>query len=51
MIDSIARWVARHLPQRIRYWVFIQLGVEHIQPNEIVPEMEYTKILARIRKG
>lgn len=42
---------ARLVPQRIAYWVFVQLGVDAIRPDEVVPEVEYMTVLSRIPGG
>lgn len=49
-LNTVAFWIARHLPKRIRYWVYVDIGVNHIHDDEIVPEVLYTDILARMEK-
>lgn len=47
LADRIAMHIAKHLPQRICYWVLIREGVRHIRDNEIVPEVPFTEVLSR----
>jgi hypothetical protein len=48
--EKIACFIAKHLPREIKYWVFIQLGVEAIHSDEVVPEVTYTEVLQRIAR-
>lgn len=40
--------VAKRLPKSVIYWSFINVGIDHIKDNEIVPEVKYTEILQRL---
>lgn len=40
--------LARLVPKRIAYWVFIQQGIKHIRPDEVVSEVAYMDVLKRM---
>ena len=42
------REIARRVPRRLAYWVFIDQGVRHIRSDEVVPEVTYMEILQRL---
>ena len=42
---------ARHLPQRVRFWAYIQVGTAAMGPNDIVPEARFTDLLERVPGG
>lgn len=46
--DLICEWIASVLPNRVRYWVFLQLGYDTFRPNELVNTVPYVTILGRI---
>ena len=49
--DLAMQEIARRLPKRIRYWVFIQVGVQATKPHEVVTEMLYVDVLQRAEGG
>lgn len=44
------RGLAHRLPRRLAYWSFIDTGVRHIRSDEVVPEVRYTELLARVER-
>ncbi len=48
--EKIAYFIAKHLPREVKYWSFIQLGVEAIHDDEVVPEVTYTEVLQRVHR-
>lgn len=46
-VQSLWGLLVKIMPQRLKYWVLIDQGVKHIHTNEIVPEVEFTKVLKR----
>lgn len=42
------RSVAHRLPRRLAYWSFIDTGARTIRSDEVVPEVTYTTLLARL---
>lgn len=42
--------IAHHLPRRIAYWSFIDTGVRYMERDEVVPEVLYNDLLARVCK-
>lgn len=44
------RTLARHLPKRLAYWSFIVTGGGLMTSDEVVPEVRYTDLLARMGK-
>lgn len=45
--DSLAFTVAAHLPKRVRYWTFIQVGGQAMKPGETVSEARFMDLLER----
>lgn len=47
-------FVAKHMPQSLRYWVLIREGSKHIggsaHPHEVIPEVPFTVVLERCSK-
>ena len=41
---------AHRLPRKLAYWSFIDSGVRHMKPDEVVPEVHYTDLLQRMDK-
>lgn len=50
-VDLGAQTVAAHLPARIRYWTYIQVGSDAIHPDEIVPDVKFMDLLSRAPGG
>ena len=40
-------WLARKVPARLHYYIFITDGVDTIKDDEIVPEVNYVDLLKR----
>lgn len=49
--DWAARTAAAHLPARIRYWTFIQVGSEAMAPDAIVPDAKFMDLLKNAKGG
>ena len=49
--DLAAQTVAAHLPKRVRYWAFIQVGGAAIPADAVVPEQSFMDVLARAEGG
>jgi len=49
--DLAAQKIARRVPARVRYWVFIQVGSAAIRADEIVPDARFMDLLARTDGG
>lgn len=45
--EAFVRSLSHRLPRRLAYWSFIDTGVRHIRPNEVVPDVRYTELLQR----
>ena len=43
-------WVARHVPSRLAYWVYIVQGSRAMNDTDIVPEVRYAELLQRMTK-
>jgi hypothetical protein len=41
-------FVASHLPKKLAYWSYMNMGVQHIHGGEIVPDVSYVTVLQRI---
>jgi hypothetical protein len=52
-INRTSEWglikIAHALPYKLRYRVYIDFAVEHLQPDDIVPAVGMTEILQRAR--
>jgi len=48
--DWFWRPLARHVPDRLRYWVFIDVGARAILSDEVVPDVRFTEVLNRVPK-
>lgn len=46
--EVMVQGLAHRLPRRLAYWSFIDTGGRHIQGYEVVPEVRYTDLLARL---
>ena len=46
--DWTAQKVARHLPNRVKYWVYIQCGVAAMGPKDVVPTARFMDLLERV---
>lgn len=44
-------FAARHLPPKLAYHAFIHTAVQHMRPDEIVPEVRYATLLERVDNG
>lgn len=49
--DWLAQMVAAHLPERVRYWVFVQVGGKAMGENDVVPDVRFMDLLARAEGG
>lgn len=49
--DWAAFTTAAHLPKRVRYWAFIQVGVKAIPESAVVPDQLFMDVLARAEGG
>lgn len=45
--EVLWRGLAHRLPRRLAYWSFIDTGVRHVRPSEVVPEVPYMDLLER----
>jgi hypothetical protein len=50
-VDLAAMTAARHLPQRIRYWTYIQVGSEAMDPHQTVPDAKFMDLLKNVPGG
>lgn len=48
--DDPAKLIARHLPERVRFFVLINAGLGAMRDTEIVPEVPFTTVLQRFGK-
>ena len=39
---------ARHIPERLAYWSFVVHGSRYIKGDEVVPEVRYADLFARM---
>lgn len=46
--EAFVRSVAHRLPRRLAYWSFIDSGVRHMASDEVVPDVRYMDLLARM---
>lgn len=49
--DWSARKAAAHLPKRVRYWAFVQVGGKAIPESAVVPDQLFMDVLARVEGG
>lgn len=49
--DLAAQAAAAHLPKRIRYWAFVQVGGKALPEDAIVTEVALLDVLARVEGG
>lgn len=49
--DWAAFEVAEHLPKRVRYWVFIQVGGKALHDDELVGDVKFVDLLDRAEGG
>ncbi|PRA13332.1 hypothetical protein CQ010_01410 [Arthrobacter sp. MYb211] len=49
--DWTVRFIAQHLPKRIRYWVFIQVGMRAMPREEIVHRARFVDLVERAEGG
>lgn len=47
MKDQFSKLVVRLLPKRVRYWVYLRVGLDLIHPDEVVPEVTFLTVLKR----
>lgn len=45
--EALLIHLAHRLPRRLAYWSFIDTGVRHIRPDEVVPDVTFTALLER----
>lgn len=50
-VDWAAQEVAARLPERVRYWVFIQAGGRAMRDDEIVGSQTFFDLLERVPPG
>lgn len=50
-IDLAAITTAARLPQRVRYWTFIQVGVKAMLDDEVVGSQHFFDLLERTPTG
>lgn len=52
-IDKLGEWVATVvaalLPYRVRYWAYIGFAYEHMQDDDVFPEVRVFDVLQRAR--
>lgn len=46
--EATVRGLAHRLPRRLAYWSFIDTGVRHMKPDEVVPEVPFMALLERM---
>ena len=53
-VNRLGEWaliqVAHRLPYRLKYQVYIDFAVQHLRPDDVVPEVRMTEILERSQR-
>jgi hypothetical protein len=50
-IDLAAMTAAAHLPSRVRYWTFIQVGTKAMPDDAIIPSVLFMDLLKNAEGG